>query len=203
MPHLHSAILDGQSRYVYFADLGNDCIWRMNFSNEKGFDIESKTKFSTPPGSGPRHTVFHPNQKFLYVVCELTNYLLVYKVSENGDLEQVQYESTTRNETSGPKGAADIHISPDGRFVYVSTRFLDIITVFEIQSDGKVKNVQEISSGGEIPRNFVLYSPLELVLVGNQNSSNIVIFKRNKETGKLTEIEKVNANTPVCLKILD
>jgi 6-phosphogluconolactonase len=206
-PHCHSSALDKNSRFVYFVDLGNDCIWRSDFSAEKGFDEATFKKFSSPPGSGPRSLVFDPREgKYLYVSCELTNYLLVYKMDDKGDLTQIQYEPITPRilKEKVPSGAADIRISEDARFVYVSTRFINIISVFEINpNDGKAKFVQEIGCGGEIPRAFVIYEPFHQLLVGNQDSNDIVVFERDAQTGRLKESYKTKAHTPTCLEILD
>jgi 6-phosphogluconolactonase len=100
-------------------------------------------------------------------------------------------------------GSADIHIAADGKFLYCSNRGdANSITIFKINpTDGKLTAVGYQSTLGVAPRNFSLDPSGNFLLVANQNSDNIIIFKRNKTTGLLTDTgKKIEVGNPVCLK---
>jgi len=219
--HVHSCLIDARMKYVYFADLGNDCVYAFDYSAETGFANGTLRKFPSPPGAGPRHMAVDPiNGRYMYVACELTSYLLVYKVGEDGSLEQIQYVPTTtttttmtttvtppppeQNSTNPSKSVSDIHVSADGKFVYIATRFVDVMSVFRVSEagDGKVQLIQEIPTRGKVPRNFALYDAKKLALVGNQETHDIAVFNKDAETGKLTYSKSFAVDTPVCIKIL-
>jgi len=97
--------------------------------------------------------------------------------------------------------AADIHLSPDGKFLYATNRgTASNITCFSVAKDGKLTLVQQISTGGVGPRNFNLTPDGKYVFVANQNSDNIVVFQRDNKTGKLKNTGKMmEVGAPVCL----
>ena len=99
-------------------------------------------------------------------------------------------------------GSADIHISPDGKFLYASNRGeSNTIAIFKIKSKGKLKLIAHQSTLGKSPRNFSIDPSGNFLLIGNQNSDEIVVFNRNKKTGLLTdEGQRINVGKPVCLK---
>jgi len=208
-PHLHSSVVTSDLKFVYFADLGNDCVYRFDYSEKDGFDSKSLKKFPAPPGSGPRTMALQPgpNQKYLFVSCELSNTVLVYEIDNNRDLKQVSNErSTSPNSPDKGPGVSGLHVSPNSRFVYVATRFVDVITVFEIQSGGKLKFVQEIKTGGEVPRDFNFFSlsrDSQFFLVGNQHTHDITAFGRNPSTGILTKLNTIEVFTPAVLEFVD
>jgi 6-phosphogluconolactonase len=98
-------------------------------------------------------------------------------------------------------GAADIHLSPDGAFLYATNRgSVNDITCFGTSPSGKLNFVQQISTEGEGPRNFAISKDGKFVLVGNQRTNDISIFTRNKKTGELTFTgKKVQLGAPVCI----
>jgi 6-phosphogluconolactonase len=120
----------------------------------------------------------------------------------NGALEEVQTIATLPPEFTGANTGADIHISPDGRFVYCSNRGHDSIAAFEINSNnGKLTLIAHESTGGKTPRNFAIDPSGDFLLVANQNSNNIVTFRRDRRTGRLSSTAHVaEVPSPVCLK---
>ena len=100
-------------------------------------------------------------------------------------------------------GSADIHVSPDGKFLYASNRAeSNTIAIFSInQKNGKLSPVGHQSTLGKTPRNFNFDPAGNFLLVANQNSDQVVIFKINKETGLLTDTgNRIDVGKPVCLK---
>lgn len=119
----------------------------------------------------------------------------------NGKLELLDETSVVKKENV-KSGAADIHISPDGKFLYATNRgTANDITCFAIRKDGKLSFVDQTSVLGDGPRNFTITKDGKYLLVANQRTHQIVVFKRNKKTGTLTDSGiKIDLPAPVCLQ---
>lgn len=202
--HVHATVLNNDNKTLYVPDLGLDEVKIYNLDNKTG-----KLKEFTPPfiateaGAGPRHIDIHPNGKYAYLLEELTGSVSVYKIEKNGYLTLVQNISGLPRDFNGAVGSADIHVTPDGKFLYCSNRGeSNTIGIFRInKSDGQLEWIDHQSTLGKTPRNFNFDPTGNFLLVANQNSDDIVIFKRDKETGLLTDTGKrINVSKPVCLK---
>ena len=100
-------------------------------------------------------------------------------------------------------GSADVHVSPDGKFLYASNRGTsNTIAIFRInQQTGKLTLIAHQSTLGQTPRNFNFDPTGNYLLVANQNSDQVIIFKRDQVTGLLTDSgNKIEVGKPVCLK---
>jgi 6-phosphogluconolactonase len=206
-PHVHATFLNPNNKVLYVPDLGIDKVMIYNFDIKKG-ELKSATNpfVITEPGAGPRHIDIHPNRKYAYLMEELTGSISVYKIGKDGFLSLLQNISGLPRDFNGAIGSADIHVSPDGRFLYCSNRGeSNTIGILSINpSNGMLVWIDDQSTLGKTPRNFSLDPTGNFLLVANQNSDNIVIFKRDKQTGLLTDTGKrINVSKPVCLKWLD
>jgi 6-phosphogluconolactonase len=202
-PHVHCTVLSPDNRFLFVADLGIDKVMIYSFNAATGKLNPAKIPFAkTVDGSGPRHFIFHPNNKYAYLVEELSGTVETYQYN-NGALKNIQRISTMpAGDTSFP-GSADIHISPDGKFLYASNRSTsNTIAIFKINpADGKLTIVGHQSTMGKTPRNFNFDPSGDYLLVANQNDDQVVIFKRDKATGLLTDTGKrIDVGKPVCLK---
>lgn len=204
-PHAHCIVLDPANRFAYACDLGTDKIMIFRFDKRRGeLSANRKPWVQLKPGAGPRHLVFHPDGKRAYVINELHASITAFAHDRhNGNLEEVQTIATLPPGFSGANTSADIHISPDGRFVYCSNRGHDSIAAFEINpADGKLTLIAHEPTRGKTPRNFAIDPTGAFLLAANQNSNNIVTFRRDKKTGRLTATDHVTeAPSPVCLKL--
>ncbi|PKL88668.1 MAG: 6-phosphogluconolactonase [Ignavibacteriae bacterium HGW-Ignavibacteriae-2] len=206
-PHAHSVNLDAENKFLYVADLGLDKIMIYNFDARKGTLSAAETPFvKVAPGAGPRHFVFHPNNKFAYVINELNSTVTVFGFnSMNGQLSEIETYSTLPIEFTGESFCADIHIHPNGKFLYGSNRGHNSIVTYEIDEfTGKLKFLETKSTEGVWPRNFTLDPTGNFLLVANQRSNNVTVFKINPLTGLLnfTGISE-NIPSPVCLLFLN
>ena len=204
-PHVHSVVVSPDNKYLIAADLGTDKIhvYKIDASAKQILTENDPAFVTTKPGSGPRHLTFHPNGKCLYSVNELDGSVNAFKY-DDGKLEQIQSVSLLPEGFNGTIEAADIHISPDAKFLYASNREdLNQISTFAIQKNGQLKFVSRDSVLGKAPRNFAIDPTGNYVLVANQNTDEVVVFKRNKKSGNLTFTgKKFPVSRPVCLKFV-
>lgn len=202
--HVHSTVLNKNNKTLYVPDLGMDKVMLYNLDTKKGKLKPFSTPFViTEAGAGPRHLDIHPNGKFAYLMEELSGSISVYKIEKDGYLSLLQNISGLPRDFNGDIGSADIHVSPDGKFLYCSNRGeSNTIGILSIdQSTGELAWVDDQSTLGKTPRNFSIDPSGNFLLVANQNSDDIVIFKRDKETGLLTDTGKrIKVSKPVCLK---
>lgn len=202
--HIHTVIFSPDNQYVFATDLGKDKIYTFSILNDiEGNFLKPDTDKTVDllPGSGPRHLVFHPNGKFLYCLNELSGEVTGFKYEDEIG-EAFQYIKSDETEGEFGKGSADIHISPDGKFLYSSNRLKeDGIAIFSIHPDtGELTKVGYQLTGIH-PRNFTLSPDGEFLLCANRDSNSIQVFRRNKETGLLQDSEKdIRINKPVCLQ---
>ncbi len=203
-PHVHGAFLSPKGDYLLTPDLGMDQVTIYPFSNSTSLplDVNKATVINSKPGSGPRHLAFTPNGKYIYVAEELSGSISVYKFNK-GQATFLQTVFTHVANYKGVPGTGDIHVSPDGKFVYVSNRGDENnIAKFPILSTGKLndKQMQLFSTIGKRPRNFTISQDGNWLLVANQDTDNIIVFKVNKETGDLTNTgNTIKVSMPVCL----
>lgn len=199
-PHVHSTVLSPDNRWLFVADLGTDKIYSYPLDTASGTLNEKAVETSVPAGAGPRHMTFNKAGTRLYVVAELNGAILVYERKE-GTLTLLQTIHSLPEDKQSPANSADIHLSPDGKFLYATHRINNTIAVFAVTAKtGYLKHIETVPTHGLIPRNFTLDPTGSFLLVAHQNSDNIVVFKRDRKTGKLTDTgERIEAGKPVCL----
>ena len=203
-PYVHSINIAPNNKDVFVTDLGTDKIMTYALNAETGQLTSAAKPFtSVTPGSGPRHFTFHPNGKFAYVIQEMAASITGFNYKE-GALEAFQEVKNLPDDYTGRKWAADIHISPDGKFLYGSNREHESLVIFRIDEEtGRLSLVGYQPVNGKTPRNFAIDPTGNFVLVANQDSDNITIFKRDSKTGKLTSTGKeIKISQPVCLKFI-
>ena len=206
-PHAHCIVLDHSNRFAYACDLGTDRIMIFRFEGRRGKLIPGNSPWvQLKPGAGPRHLTFHPGGKYAYVINELHATVSAFTHNRaSGDLIEMQTTPTLPLGYSAANTSADIHISPDGRFLYCSNRGHDSVAAFRVDPrDGKLAFIAHESTGGKAPRNFAIDPTGAFVLVANQKSDNIVVFRRDRNTGRLSATGHIaEVPSPVCLKFND
>ncbi len=205
--HAHSITLDRNNRLAFAADLGIDRLMIYQFDSKTGKLIPNKVQpfFQAKPGAGPRHFTFHPNGKFAFLINELTSSITSLSYDEKlGTLKEIQTLSTLPKSFDDANTCADIHVSPDGKFLYGSNRGHDSIASYRIgKNDGKLEFVEHTMTGGKRPRNFAIDPSGKFLLAANQDSDSIVVFRIDKKTGKLSPSgTSADVPTPVCIKFI-
>jgi 6-phosphogluconolactonase len=201
-PHVHSVNLAANNRDVIVPDLGIDKLVAYTLDARTGtLAPASPPHVAVAPGAGPRHFAFHPRLPYAYAILELSSEVAAFRY-ENGQLAPLQSVSTLPQGQAGANSCADIHVSPDGKFLYGSNRGHNSIVVYRIdQATGQLALVQHQPTLGDTPRNFALDPAGKFLLVANQNSDHLQVFRRDRKTGRLAPTgQSVKVPAPVCLK---
>ena len=201
-PHAHSIITDPSNRFALAADLGADRVFLYRVDGNTLHRVETGDAIMRP-GAGPRHMAFHPTRPLVFVANELDSTVTTLRFdADKGALSSVATRATILGGWKGTNYPADIHVASSGRTVYVSNRGHNSISVFSVaQSNGALTLDQVISSEGDWPRNFTLDPTEQWLLVANQRSDSIVVFRRDKSSGQLTATgQRLAIPSPVCLR---
>ena len=200
-PHAHSVWFDPIAELVVAIDLGTNELWFYSLdSDQEKLVPANQDNLSLDPAAGPRHLAFHPDGKWFYVVNELNSSVTLINRSESGlYVKGLSYSSLPDGYTDS-NTCSDIHISSDGKFLYVANRGHDSIAVFQASfMDGSLTLLGHKSSGGLGPRNFALSPDENYLLIANQHSNNIVVLKRDKKSGLLKYKSQISAPNPTCI----
>lgn len=200
--HVHSVNLSPDNRFAFVCDLGIDKIMIYRFNEKTGKLSPADTPFfQTAPGAGPRHFTFSGDGQNAFVVNELNSTITSMKYDPaKGVLSEIQTLTTLPDAFTGENTCADIHVHPNGRFVYASNRGHDSIALFSVEPGGRMKLLQHQPTLGKTPRNFAIHSSGRFLLAANQNSGSIQVFSLDPGTGKLNAAGKsISINKPVCL----
>ena len=205
--HVHSTIFSPDERFLLEANLGTDQEHVYQFRPNEMIPLsEAFDSVATlQPGSGPRHIAFDPKKSDMYILSELSGTVDAFHFdSTSGKLSHFQRIRTTPEHFTGFAGSADIHIRPDGKFLYATNRGTsNTIAVFEIRKDGKLATKEIISVKGKHPRNFVIDPGGHFLLIANRDTDNIVVFSIDQASGLLKATGKeISIPNPVCLKFL-
>jgi 6-phosphogluconolactonase len=203
-PHAHQVVPTPDNQFVLVPDLGLDEVLTYRLEPARGTLSPGDPPFTRiAPGSGPRHLAFHPSGKLVYVANELTATVAVYTYdAARGHLQDlVETVAMVPKDYIGPRSAAEIAVSADGRFLYASNRGHDSIAVFAIDPyKGTLTKIDYIETGGKTPRNFAFDASGDFLFVANQDSNNVVLFRRNSGTGKAIPLDlTMDVPNPVCI----
>ena len=214
-PHAHWIQLSRDGHFLYVADLGLDGILVYRFNPDEAWKAGKPVLGSRPggdgrdraavlaPGTGPRHAVFSSDDKFLYVLGELSSTVTVF-AGQGETFRPLETVQMLPPGFSGRNDAAEIAIHPNGRFLYASNRGRDSIVLLRIApATGRLTAAGEVPVGGKEPRHFAIDPSGNYLLAEDQFSDKIVTFRIDQETGRLTPTgSTVDVPSPVCLAFL-
>lgn len=200
--HPHSMNLSPDERYLYVPDLGTDRINIYQIDYENGKLIPANPAFvGMQSGAGPRHFTFHPTSPFAYVINELNNTVTAMRwEKETGVLDIFQTVPTLPADFKEENTTSDIHITPDGQFLYGANRGHNSLVGYKIDAfTGQLTLIGHISTQGEVPRNFAISPDGRFLYAANQNTDNVLIFSIEAD-GKLQYRNELKTPTPVCIE---
>lgn len=202
-PHPHSINVSPDNRFALSADLGLDKLFVYRFNSATGVLSQTKTPYAmVKPGSGPRHFVFSPNGRFVYVISEMGSIITVFSYnSTSAALRNLQVVSTLPKGYAGENTGAEVQVAPSGRFLYASNRGDNTIAVFTISAQkGTLTPIEYAATQGKTPGMFAIDPTGSYLFVANKNSDDVVVFGIHQTTGLLTPIERVlSVPGPVCI----
>lgn len=199
--HAHFASFSPDNRFAYINDLGSDCI-HIYALNAEAPALKPAGKYEAKPGSGPRTLHFHPNGTTAYCMNELNSTVNVLKWNKaDGNFSLITTVDLHPDRSKGTSTGCDTVITKDGRNVYFANRGDDFIASFKADPHtGELTFIARTPSGGKTPRNFTLDPTERWMLVANQNSSQVVVFARDPQTGALAaEGKSFEAPSPMCI----
>ena len=204
-PHAHMIIPGLDNELVYAVDLGADKVFIYELDTDNKNLAPTQIDTDITPGAGPRHLAIHPELKTAYVVNELSGTIECFNIDESGGLERFQTISTLTQGSDTDAACADIQIHPSGKYLYASNRGeVNNIATYEVSTqDGTLRLIGHQSTYGKGPRSFVIDPGGDFLLVANQDTDNVFIFKIDNSTGLLIDGPlETKIPTPVCLKFL-
>lgn len=202
-PHAHSIQLDAANRFAVAADLGMDRLMVYRFEPAIGsLEAQDPPFAEVPPGSGPRHTAFHPRGRHLLAINELTSTLMLFRYDRRrGTLEAVHTVKTLPESFEGSSTTAEVRVHPSGRWVYGSNRGHDSLVVFRVDTRrDRLELVEWVPAGGRTPRNFAIDPSGRWLLAAHQGSDSVSVFRIDPNSGRLTATGgRVTVGSPVCV----
>ena len=196
-PHAHSTVFAPDGRYMLVPDLGLDEVVVYDCAGDV-VERDNLKKYHACPGSGPRFGEFDQTGKNFYLIHELSSRVLHCRY-ENGELRGCEAVDTLPAGYQKDNICSDLHLTPDGRFLYASNRGHDSLACFRVKEDGSLELVGRFHCGGRTPRNFAIDPSGKYLLAGNQDSDNITVFRIGGE-GELEMVEQVYFGSPVCIR---
>lgn len=204
--HAHAIQSTADNRFVFSTALGDDAIMQFRFDDLTGtLTPNNPASISTPAATGPRHFVMAPEQPLLYVLGEYSGTITTYRYAVNGELQFIGVTAgfpaqalhltnpkleTTTSKTTDPIWAADIHISPDGQFLFISERNRSIIATLKISPENGLPVYQGMVPVEAQPRGFALSGDGQFMIVAGEKSSTIGLYRIDKLSGLASKVDE-------------
>jgi 6-phosphogluconolactonase len=205
--HVHSTVFSPDGQFLFAQDLGTDKLYAYRYTPDGSRGLLGPTEWrytDVKAGSGPRHLIFSNDGRYAYLTSELAATVSVFRYGD-GHLTLEQVEKLAEPGFTGAQGAAALHLSPDGRFLYVSNRGdANDISIFAVdEATGKLERVGRQASLGKSPREFAIDPTGQWLIVGNQNSDTAYVFRRDPQTGLLgPDPRRIDIGSPVDFKFV-
>jgi 6-phosphogluconolactonase len=201
-PHAHMIQADPSNRFVLQTDLGQDRIYVYALDLAAGkLSPIAGSPIAVPPGDGPRHFTFHRNGRWLYSLQEEASDLMFFHFDPaTGSLSLQQTISTLPHGFKGTNFTAEVLLSPDERFLYVSNRLHDTVGIFSLSHEGRLSYVGEASTMGDYPRHIQIAPGGDFLYACNQRSDAITAFRIDRNTGQLRFAgQYTGVGNPACI----
>ncbi|KVK75919.1 6-phosphogluconolactonase [Burkholderia cepacia] len=192
-PMAHAIRQGPDGRYVFASVLGADLWLRLPFDASSGRLADAQTPaYRLPDKSGPRHFVFSSSGRFAYLIDELDGKLHVFALSRGGaDVRPIQTVSILPPDFHGEKPwGADLHLAPDGRFLYASERTSSTLAAYRVDRvSGTLTRIGTFATEKQ-PRGFGIDPSGDYLLAVGQLSPVLAVYRIDHRTGRLDEIGK-------------
>ncbi len=205
--HVHSTVFSPDGQYLFAQDLGADKLYSYRYTPDGSRGLFGPDRVALYGCEGRQRSaslVFGPDGKYAYLTSELAATVSTFRY-DDGKLTLLQVSPLTEPGFKGQVGAAAIHLSPDGRFLYATNRGdANEIVIFAVDpANGHLKLVGRQSSLGKSPREFAIDPTGNWLIVGNQNSDTAYVFRRDQQTGLLeANPKRIEIGSPVDFKLV-
>ena len=200
-PHIHCTLFSPDGNYIFATDFSADRILRYAVHSKEELPRPLPETVNIQPGSGPRHLIFSKDGKYAYLINELSGKVIAFTYSD-GRLNEIQ---TIVADTIQARGSADIHLSPDGKYLYASNRLKeDGIAIFEVNPEKGTLAKVGYQLTGLHPRHFNITPNGKFLLVACRDSNMIQVFERDTVSGLLKNTGKnIKMSKPVCIQFAE
>jgi 6-phosphogluconolactonase len=205
-PKAHCVVVDASNRYVYCTSLGGDIIMQLRFDAAAGtVSPNMPAAVSTRPNAGPRHLAFHPNGRFLYLLNETDATLSAYAIDPaTGTLSELQTVPTLPPDFTGKPSAADLHVTPDGRFIYASERTTSMIKGYRLDPERGTFSRCGRWPTETTPRGFAIDARGNFLIAAGLSSNAITVSAIDQENGALAPVRQYRVGEmPNWIEIVD
>jgi 6-phosphogluconolactonase len=205
-PKAHCILVDATDKYCYATSLGTDIIMEWKFDPATGtLSPNGPGEVHTKPGAGPRHMALHPNRRFLYLITETTDTIGVYAIdSASGTLKELQFVDALPTGFTEQPAAADLHVTPDGRFLYGSERKTSTLAGYRIDPDkGTLSPIGHFPTE-RTPRGFAIDPRGHFLLSVGLDSNAMTVYRIDAQSGALTNLKQYPmGQQPNWIEIVD
>jgi 6-phosphogluconolactonase len=187
----HAILPDPSNRFVFASNLGDDVILQYRFDEANGtLAPNDPPRVHAPEGSGPRHFVFHPHRALVFCLNELDATVSEYRLDTSGTLTLLASRSVLPDRFSGKPWAADVHLTPDGRFLYTSERTSSTLAAFKVEDDGALKSVGHFPTETQ-PRGFDIDPKGRYLLAVGEKSNALTVYAIDAASGALRTVSRI------------
>lgn len=205
-PHAHAVMTDPSNRFLFASSLGGDLLMRWSFDASSGkVAPNSLTKIPTARGSGPRHFAFHPSRSFLYLLNELDATVDAFAFDgASGQATSIQTIGAMPARRPEKPSAADLHITPNGMFLYASERTTSTLAAFRIDpTSGHLSALGHTPTETQ-PRGFAIDPRGSFLLAVGQRSHHLTVYAIDQKTGDLAARQRyAMGENPNWVEIVD
>lgn len=202
--HPHMIVTTPDNRFAVVPDLGTDKVYLYALNVDAG-KLRLAQTLDLPPGAGPRHVAFHPSLPRMYVINELDSTMATFAYDADDNWTRLSVESTTPAGYSQPalrpNTCADVHVHPNGKFLYGSNRGHDSIVIYSLDDAGMPSLVGHEATRGAWPRAFMIDPRGELLVVGNRHTDSAAVFLIASESGVLAYRSSLAIDAPITFKM--
>jgi 6-phosphogluconolactonase len=205
-PKAHCVVVDPSNRYAYCTVLGADTVLQLRFDAATGTVTPNEpASIATRPNAGPRHLAFHPNGRFLYLLNETNATLGVYAIDPaTGTLAELETKPTLPPDFTGKPSAADLHVRPDGLFVYASERTTSTIKGFRIDPERGTLSRCGRWPTETTPRGFAIDPRGRFLLAAGLSSNAVTVSAIDPDSGALCSLQQYRlGDMPNWIEIVD
>jgi 6-phosphogluconolactonase len=202
----HAAIPDAANRNVYITSLGTDQVFQWRFDATTGqLTPHDPPAMGARPGSGPRHLVFHPNGRHAYLLGELDATVELLEVdATKGQLSRKQHWPTLPADSTVKPWAADLHLTPDGRFLYTSERNSSTLAIWRVDTTSGALSLVGHQPTEQQPRGFQVDSSGLWLIASGQLSHSVTLYKIDRDSGRLSQTQRLPVGKgPNWIEIVD